>query len=104
LVSAGTTFGANTVQVNMANCDDDDLGVYAATTDGKKVSFILVNMDTKPVSLYISNTPAGSYFLHHFGGTSGLAKWQTKITFTTITGNHLVLFAYIAVFLKWRKY
>jgi hypothetical protein len=84
----------------MANRDDDVLGVYAATTDGKKVSFILINMDTKPVSLYISHTPAGSYFLRHFGGTSGLAKWQTKITFTTTTGNYLVLFVYTAVFLK----
>jgi hypothetical protein len=84
----------------MANRDDDILGVYAATTDGKKVSFVLINKDTKPVSLYISNIPAGTYFLRHFGGSSGVAKWQTKVTFTAATGNYLVLPAYTAVFLK----
>ena len=40
----------------MANHDDDVLGVYASTSDGKKVTLVIVNKDVVPVNLAISNT------------------------------------------------
>lgn len=66
------------MQANMADNDADTLGVYASTSDGKKVSLVLVNKDTAPVNLEISNIPAGTYFLRHFGGKAGVAKWQVR--------------------------
>lgn len=55
------------------------LGFYSAK-DSKtgKLSFVILNKDTKPVSLYISNVPTGNYFLRHFGGAAGIAKWQVR--------------------------
>lgn len=92
-------FGANSVQVNMATDSADLLGVYAGTTDSKKVSLVLINKDTKPVGLYISNIPLGKYFLRHFGGTSGNAKWQTTVTIDQSASTYVVVPAYAAVFL-----
>jgi hypothetical protein len=62
----------------MANNDQSVLGVYASTTDGKKVTMVIVNKDVVPVNLAISNIPAGKYFLRHFGGAAGIAKWQVS--------------------------
>jgi hypothetical protein len=76
LNSSGTYFGSTGVQVNLANRDAaDTYGVYAATEDGK-LSVVIVNKDTKPLALNLSNLPQGSYFMRHFGGASGVAKWQ----------------------------
>lgn len=60
----------------MADRNEDVLGVYASTSDGEKVTMVIVNKDVVPVNLAISNIPAGSYFLRHFGGDAGVAKWQ----------------------------
>jgi hypothetical protein len=77
--SNGTLFGNKSIQVNMANNDEDVLGVYASTSDGKKVTLVIVNKDVVPVNLAISNVPGGKYFLRHFGGAAGVAKWQVSI-------------------------
>ncbi|RDX55250.1 hypothetical protein OH76DRAFT_1339899 [Lentinus brumalis] len=94
----GTHFGSKSVQVNMAKRDEDVLGVYASTSDGKKPSLVIVNKDVVPVNLAISNIPAGTYFLRHFGGAAGIAKWQTTITVSA--NSNLVVPAYTAVFLQ----
>ncbi len=62
----------------MAKRDEDVLGVYASTSDGKKPSLVIVNKDVVPVNLAISNVPTGTYFLRHFGGAAGIAKWQVS--------------------------
>lgn len=74
----GTFFGDKSVQVTTANASPDVLGVYASTSDGEKVSIVIVNKDIVPVNLAISNIPAGTYFLRHFGGEAGVAKWQVS--------------------------
>ncbi|RPD78129.1 hypothetical protein L226DRAFT_457148 [Lentinus tigrinus ALCF2SS1-7] len=94
----GTYFGNKSVQVNMANRDEDVLGVYASTTDGKKPTLVIVNKDVVPVNLAISNIPAGTYFMRHFGGAAGVAKWQTTVTISA--NSNLVVPAYAAVFLQ----
>lgn len=63
----------------MADRNEDVLGVYASTSDGEKVTMVIVNKDVVPVNLAISNIPAGSYFLRHFGGDAGVAKWQVSL-------------------------
>jgi hypothetical protein len=74
----GTHFGDNSVQVNMAEDDADILGVYASTDENKKVTMVVINKDVIPHNLAISNIPAGKYFLRHFGGAAGVAKWQVS--------------------------
>ena len=74
----GTRFGSKSVQVNMADRDEDVLGVYASTSDGTTPTLVIVNKDVRPVNLAISNVPAGTYFLRHFGGAAGIAKWQVR--------------------------
>lgn len=74
--SDGTYFGSSTAQVNLATYNAaDTYGVYAAT-EGGKLSIVIVNKDTKPLALDLSNVPPGSYFFRHFGGASGVAKWK----------------------------
>ena len=100
----------------MAGDYNDTLGVYASTTDGKKVTLVIVNKDTSPVNLGISNIPAGTYFMRHFGGDAGVAKWQVschpvrkdqtgtkarmQTTIKIAANSNLVLPAYTAVFLQ----
>ncbi|KZV87503.1 hypothetical protein EXIGLDRAFT_773572 [Exidia glandulosa HHB12029] len=98
----GTTFGDLSVQVNMGGDTPtiaNTLGFFSAK-DSKtgKLSFVIVNKDTKPVSLYVSNIPTGNYFLRHFGGAAGVAKWQTNTTLKAT--NFLAVPSYTAVFLK----
>lgn len=71
-------FGSKSVQVNMADRDEGVLGVYASTSDGKKATLVIINKDVVAVNLAISNIPAGTYFLRHFGGDAGVAKWQVS--------------------------
>ena len=71
-------FPAKSAQVNMADRNQGILGVYAGTNTGKDVSVVIINKDVKPIALYISNIPAGTYFLRHFGGAAGIAKWQVS--------------------------
>jgi hypothetical protein len=79
LDSSGTYFGSASVQVNLANPNAaNTYGVYAATDNGK-LSVVIVNKDTKPLSLNLPDVPQGTYFMRHFGGASGVAKWQVRL-------------------------
>ncbi|KAG6863947.1 hypothetical protein C0991_001750 [Blastosporella zonata] len=96
----GTYFGSNSAQVTLVNPNPDILGVYAATDVGtRKLSVVIVNKDPDtPVAYYLANVPSGQYFIRHFGGQAGIAKWQTIIT---LSSNHyIVVPAYTALFLK----
>ncbi|KAG8824630.1 hypothetical protein FRC17_009065 [Serendipita sp. 399] len=95
---SGTFFGSKTAQVNFATSNAaNTYGIYAAT-EGSVLSFVIVNKDTKPLAFDLSNVPQGQYFLRHFGGAAGVAKWQTTITIST--RQYIVVPSYTAVFLK----
>lgn len=66
------------MQVNLSSENQSVLGYYAAINSSKKVSIVIVNKDVVPVGLTISNVPTGKYFLRHFGGNAGVAKWQVS--------------------------
>ncbi|KAJ7448690.1 glycoside hydrolase family 44-domain-containing protein [Mycena galericulata] len=94
----GVFFGANSAQVNLATPNPDTQGVYAATEDGK-LSLVIVNKNPDtPLGFDLANLPFGSYFMRHFGGEAGLAKWQTNVTISS--SDYIVIPAYTAVFLK----
>ncbi|KAJ7220980.1 glycoside hydrolase family 44-domain-containing protein [Mycena rebaudengoi] len=94
----GVRFGSSTIQVNLATPNPDTQGVYAAT-EGGKVSMVVVNKNPDtPIAFDMANLPFGSYFMRHFGGGAGVAKWQTTITVSAST--YIVIPAYTAVFLK----
>uniref|UniRef100_A0A0W0EXF2 Glycoside hydrolase family 44 catalytic domain-containing protein n=1 Tax=Moniliophthora roreri TaxID=221103 RepID=A0A0W0EXF2_MONRR len=94
----GTYFGSSSAQVNLATPNPDILGVYAGTDNGK-LSLVIVNKSpSAPVTFNLANIPTGSYFLRHFGGGAGVAKWQTDITLKAT--NFLVVPPYTAVFLR----
>ncbi|KAJ7085167.1 glycoside hydrolase family 44-domain-containing protein [Mycena belliarum] len=94
----GTYFGANSAQVNLASPNPDTQGVYAAT-EGGKLSLVIVNKNPDtPIAFDLANLPFGSYFMRHFGGEAGIAKWQTNIKVDSST--YIVVPAYTAVFLK----
>ena len=62
----------------MANFNPDTLGVYAATENGKG-SLVIVNKDPSATKAFkFTGMSAGKYFVRHFGGTSGIAKWQVR--------------------------
>ncbi|KIM28563.1 glycoside hydrolase family 44 protein [Serendipita vermifera MAFF 305830] len=95
---SGTYFGGSSVQVSLtAENAADTYGVYAATEDDK-LSVVIINKDTKPLALNLSDVPSGSYFIRHFGGASGIAKWQTTVTLSS--SQYIVVPAYTAVFLQ----
>ncbi|KAF7303616.1 Endoglucanase A [Mycena indigotica] len=94
----GTTFAANSAQVNLATPLPDTQGVYAGTEKGKLTLVIINKNPDKPIAFQVSNLPKGKYFLRHFGGQAGLAKWQTNIAVTSI--DYIVVPAYTAVFFK----
>jgi hypothetical protein len=74
----GVHFGANSAQVNLATPNPDTQGVYAATENGK-LSVVIVNKNPdKPITFALANMPFGSYFMRHFGGEAGVAKWQVR--------------------------
>lgn len=74
----GVHFGSSTAQVNLANPNSDTLGVYAGTEDGI-LTLVIVNKDpSDPVALALSNVPTGKYFVRHFGGAAGVAKYQVS--------------------------
>jgi hypothetical protein len=79
LCSSGTYFGSSSVQVNLTTLNAaNTYGVYAAT-EGGKLSVVIVNKDVKPLAMSLSNVPTGQYFMRHFGGASGIAKWQVRV-------------------------
>ncbi|KAF5391238.1 hypothetical protein D9757_003018 [Collybiopsis confluens] len=94
----GTFFGSKSVPVTAPANSTNTLGVYASTTDGKKLTFVIINKDVAPVNLAISNIPAGKYFMRHFGGEAGVAKWQTTVNISA-NGNFIVP-SYTAVFVQ----
>ncbi|KAJ7915005.1 glycoside hydrolase family 44-domain-containing protein [Mycena leptocephala] len=94
----GVNFGANSAQVNLATPNPNTQGVYAATENGK-LSVVIVNKNPDtPITFALANMPFGSYFMRHFGGEAGIAKWQTTVTISSI--DYIVVPAYTAVFLK----
>ncbi|KAG6825457.1 hypothetical protein H0H92_003646, partial [Tricholoma furcatifolium] len=75
----GTYFGAYTAQVNLANPTPDTFGLYAGTDTDGKLSLVLVNKDpVNAIAYYVANVPFGTYFIRHFGGEAGVAKWQAS--------------------------
>jgi len=86
--------------VSITGFNPDVLGVYAGTDSTRhNLSLVIVNKDpAKAVSLSLSGVPAGSYFLRHFGGQAGVAKYQTNITIDSY--RYIVVPAYTAVFLQ----
>ncbi|KAF8060893.1 glycoside hydrolase family 44-domain-containing protein [Lyophyllum atratum] len=94
----GVYFGSSSAQVNLATPKPDILGVYAGTELGK-LTLVIVNKDpAAPVAFDLANVPTGNYFIRHFGGAAGVAKWQTNITLKA--SNYIVVPPYTAVFLK----
>ncbi|KAJ7132681.1 glycoside hydrolase family 44-domain-containing protein [Mycena filopes] len=94
----GVHFGANSAQVNLATPNYDTQGVYAATENGK-LSVVIVNKNPdKPITFALANMPVGKYFVRHFGGQAGIAKWQTTVNINSI--NYIVIPAYTAVFMQ----
>ncbi|KAG6816419.1 hypothetical protein H0H87_006156 [Tephrocybe sp. NHM501043] len=94
----GAFFGSSSAQVNLANPQPDILSLYAATEKGK-LSLVIINKDpATPVAYDLANVPFGTYFIRHFGGAAGIAKWQTTITLSA--NNYIVVPAYTALFMK----
>lgn len=55
------------------------MGVYAAKGTGTGNSLVVVNKDpSKPLALNVSGLASGNYFIRHFGGGAGVAKWQVR--------------------------
>ena len=72
----GTYFGNRTAQVNLVNPDPDTWAIYAGS-DGFKLTLVILNKNPdKVLSFDLSNVPTGKYFVRHFGGSAGVAKWQ----------------------------
>ncbi|KAL0951928.1 hypothetical protein HGRIS_008582 [Hohenbuehelia grisea] len=94
----GTFFGSSSAQVNLATPNPDTQSVYAGTEGGKLTLVIINKNPSTPISFYLANVPTGAYFIRHFGGGAGVAKWQTNITVKSDT--YIVIPAYTAVFLK----
>jgi hypothetical protein len=94
----GTYFGSLSVLVDLQTALPDTQGVYAAIEDGK-LSLVIVNKNPDtPIAFNFENIPIGKYFVRHFGGEAGVAKWQTT-TFLLDT-EYIVVPAYTAVFLQ----
>ncbi|KAG6890992.1 hypothetical protein C0992_011269 [Termitomyces sp. T32_za158] len=93
-----TYFGSSSAQVNFSSPQPDILGLYAGIED-ESLSVVFVNKDPAiPVAWDLADVPFGKYFMRHFGGTAGVAKWQTNITLSA--NNYIVVPPYTAVFLK----
>ncbi|KAJ3573779.1 hypothetical protein NP233_g2216 [Leucocoprinus birnbaumii] len=94
----GTYFGSKTAQVNLANPDPNTWSIYAGS-DGSKLTLVIINKKPgQALSFDLSNVPTGKYFVRHFGGAAGVAKWQTTLNVTT--SQFIVVPGYTAVFLK----
>ncbi|KAJ6616303.1 glycoside hydrolase family 44-domain-containing protein [Mycena sp. CBHHK59/15] len=94
----GTYFGNSSAQVNFATPNPDTQGVYAGTQGGKLTLVIVNKNPDTPLGFDLANLPFGKYFMRHFGGEAGIAKWQTTITVSS--SSYIVVPAYTAVFLK----
>ncbi|KAG6874169.1 hypothetical protein C0995_005587 [Termitomyces sp. Mi166 len=94
----GTYFGSSSAQVNFSNPQPDILGLYAGT-ENRSLSLVIINKDPAvSVAWDLVDVPLGNYFMRHFGGAAGIAKWQTNITLSA--NDYIVVPPYTAVFLK----
>ncbi|TFL04621.1 glycoside hydrolase family 44-domain-containing protein [Pterulicium gracile] len=94
----GTYFGTQSLPVTVTNGSPDLLGVYAAKGTGTGNSLVVVNKDpSKPLALNVSGLASGNYFIRHFGGGAGVAKWQTRAKLNSTS--YIVVPAYTALFL-----
>lgn len=72
----GTYFGDTSVKVKLASLQPDTQAVYVSMQKGK-YSVVIVNKNpTAAIAFDLSQIPGGSYFVRHFGGAAGVAKWQ----------------------------
>lgn len=77
--SFGTVFGNWGVPVNVNGLDPNTQGIYASTDNSGKISLVVVNKSpTASQAFDLTGVPAGKYFLRHFGGGAGIAKWQVR--------------------------
>lgn len=75
-VRYGTYFGDQTAQVKLYNPDPDTWSIFAGS-DNNKLTLVIINKKPdQALSFNLSNVPTGSYFMRHFGGAAGVAKWQ----------------------------
>ncbi|KDR73568.1 hypothetical protein GALMADRAFT_72267 [Galerina marginata CBS 339.88] len=94
----GTFFGSASTPVHLSTPNPDTQGIYAAVERGKlSLVFVNKNPDT-PIAFDLDGVPTGKYFVRHFGGAAGVAKWQTTITLKS--ADYVVVPAYTAVFLQ----
>ncbi|KAL0576292.1 hypothetical protein V5O48_005701 [Marasmius crinis-equi] len=96
---AGNAFGSLSAKATVTGFNPNILGVYAGTDGHSKPTLVIVNKDTKPVSLNLTGVPTGKYFIRHFGGAAGVAKYQT--TQSLKSTSYLAVPAYTAVFLQY---
>ena len=74
---SGTFFGSTSIPVDSKEFNPDVLGVYASQDTKGKYSIVIVNKNPRnATAVYLSGLPTGDYFFRHFGGSSGIAKWQ----------------------------
>ena len=78
--SYGTLFGSHSAEVSIPSLDPDLLGVYAGTNaHHNNATLVVVNKDpVNPVALHLAGLPAGHFFMRHFGGQAGVAKYQVQ--------------------------
>jgi len=77
----GTFFGSTSVPVNLTTPNPDTQGVFAAT-EKNKLSLVVVNKNPDTaIAFDLANVPSGQYFIRHFGGEAGVAKWQVSHRF-----------------------
>jgi len=62
--------------VNLTNPDPNTWAIYAGSDDSKLTLVVLNKNPDKALSFDLSNVPTGRYFIRHFGGDAGVAKWQ----------------------------
>jgi hypothetical protein len=72
----GVYFGSASAQVNFSTANPDTQAIYAGTEGGKLTLVIINKNPSKPLAFDLANVPFGTYFLRHFGGGAGVAKWQ----------------------------
>ncbi|KAF9051974.1 glycoside hydrolase family 44-domain-containing protein [Panaeolus papilionaceus] len=94
----GTYFGSRSAQVTLTKPNPDIFSVFAGTQNNK-ATLVILNKDPKAVqSFSLTGVPPGSYFVRHFGGGAGVAKWQTTISLKS-TG-YIAVPPYTALFLQ----
>ena len=66
--------------VNVNGLDPDTQGIYASTDNAGKISLVVVNKSPSASQAFdLTGVPTGKYFLRHFGGGAGIAKWQVRV-------------------------